>query len=111
MNQSRYNLPAFLGDIGEPGRPGNIEVRLPGDETWSEARQVSMLKLPKGSMLRIRAASGGGWEPPEHRIEAAKLEDTLSGLVVDSAAQRISWPRCWVPNFPTQWVRQFIDAY
>ena len=72
---------------GEPGRPGTIEIRRPGDETWSEARQVSMLKLPKGSVLRIRSAGGGGWGPPEHRTEAAKSEDTLAGLIVDNGAQ------------------------
>lgn len=72
---------------GEPGQPGNIEIRRPGDETWSEARTVSMVDLPKGSIVRIRSAGGGGWGPPENRKEAARAEDTLAGLMVHKVAQ------------------------
>ena len=68
---------------GEAGRPGNIDVRLPGDEAWRQARKVAMLKLPKGSLVRVRTAGGGGWGPPENRDEAAKAMDRLGGLIVD----------------------------
>jgi N-methylhydantoinase B len=68
---------------GEPGRPGTIEMKRPDDSGWTEIRKVSMLPLPKGSLVRIRTAGGGGWGPPEKRSEAAKAEDLLSGLVVE----------------------------
>lgn len=72
---------------GEPGRPGTIEIRRPGDKTWSEARMVSMVELPKGSVVRIRSAGGGGWGPPENRAESAKAEDSLAELIVDNTAR------------------------
>jgi len=74
---------------GESGQPGTIEIRRPADETWREqkVKKISHIQLPKGSVVRIRSAGGGGWGPPEHRTEAAKTEDTLAGLIVDNTAQ------------------------
>ena len=72
---------------GEPGRPGSIEVKGPDDKNWCEARKVSMLALPKGSLVRIRTAGGGGWGPPEERSEALKAEDILAGLVTGEDPQ------------------------
>lgn len=72
---------------GESGRPGNIEIKRPGDNRWHEARKVSILELPKGSLVRIRTAGGGGWGPPEKRAKAAKAADHLAGLIVEDQGQ------------------------
>jgi N-methylhydantoinase B len=66
---------------GEAGRPGNIEIRRPGDEHWSSAKKVAMVKLPKGSLVRVRTSGGGGWGPPEKRDEAAEAKDRIGGLI------------------------------
>jgi N-methylhydantoinase B len=72
---------------GEPGRPGNIEIKRPGDNKWQEARKVSMLELPKGSLVRIRTAGGGGWGPPEKRTKAARAADLLAGLIIEDQVE------------------------
>lgn len=72
---------------GENGRPGNIEIKRPGDNEWHEARKVSMMKLPKGSLVRVRSAGGGGWGPPGNRADAAKNADRQAGLIVDDEAK------------------------
>lgn len=66
---------------GEPGRAGDIEAKRPGEQSWSQIRRVSMYELPKGSVVRIRTAGGGGWGRPEERSEAAKAADVLAGLM------------------------------
>jgi N-methylhydantoinase B len=68
---------------GESGRPGRIDVKRPGDEAWLEFRKVSRLSLPKGSVVRVRSAGGGGWGRPEERSEAAKARDRLEGFVTE----------------------------
>ena len=72
---------------GEPGRPGTIEVKRPGEKTWRKFTKVSMFELPKGSLVRIRSAGGGGWGRPENRPEAAQMEDRLAGLIIDEESQ------------------------
>ena len=74
---------------GEPGKPGTIEVKFPGDKAWRDARKVSMFALPKGSLVRIRTAGGGGWGPPEDRAEASNAEDINAGLIVAEAKQEM----------------------
>jgi len=68
---------------GEPGQPGSIDVKRHGDENWCETRKVSMFELPKGSLVRIRTAGGGGWGLSGERTEDAEAEDRLAGLIVD----------------------------
>ena len=66
---------------GEPGRPGNIQLKLPRQEAWQDIKRMSMLELPKGSIVRIRTSGGGGWGSPEERSNAAIDADILAGLV------------------------------
>ena len=68
---------------GEPGEPGTIEIRRPGENDWQDARKVS-IHLSKGSLVRVRSSGGGGWGQPENRAEDAKAQDILAGLIVES---------------------------
>jgi N-methylhydantoinase B len=72
---------------GGPGRPGTIEVKFPGRETWQDIKKVSMLELPKGSIVRIRTSGGGGWGPPEERSNAAIAADVLAELVTQGSSE------------------------
>jgi N-methylhydantoinase B len=62
-------------------------VKFPGRETWQDIKKVSMLELPKGSIVRIRTSGGGGWGPPEERSNAAIAADVLAELVTQGSSE------------------------
>jgi N-methylhydantoinase B len=52
---------------GQPGRPGGLEIKLPGTADWLDPdRDDSVAKtLPTGSLIRHRSGGGGGWGIPD----------------------------------------------
>jgi N-methylhydantoinase B len=49
---------------GEEGTPADITVRFPGSDTWESRKKATQLLLPRGTLVKIRSAGGGGWGQP-----------------------------------------------
>jgi N-methylhydantoinase B len=49
---------------GDAGKPGDIQIKLPGTTRWVSRLKAAGIALPKGTQVRIRAAGGGGWGKP-----------------------------------------------
>jgi N-methylhydantoinase B len=64
-NQMRTKEPAWGLAGGEPGKPSEIHMRLPGSTTWQkQPGRVWWKPVPKGTLLRVRTGGGGGWGKP-----------------------------------------------
>ena len=49
---------------GAPGRPGEMRVKFPGEDDWLSCKKAGQLALPKGTLVYVRTAGGGGWGSP-----------------------------------------------
>jgi N-methylhydantoinase B len=49
---------------GQPGRPGEIHIRLPDSKRWRKVSWLTQLPVPAGTLVRMRSGGGGGWGRP-----------------------------------------------
>jgi len=75
---------------GRPGAASSIEFQLPGEEGFASARErfgaqsaskFANLRLPEGTLIRLRQGGGGGYGDPFEREPEAVRRDVEDGLV------------------------------
>jgi N-methylhydantoinase B len=80
------NPPWGLSGGGE-ARPNAVSVTLP-DGTRKSFGKITRLLIPKGGVLALRTAGGGGYGPPSERDREAIDRDLREGYITPDFAKR-----------------------
>jgi N-methylhydantoinase B len=72
---------------GGEARPNSVSVVLP-DGSEQSFGKITRFLLPRGGVLRLRTAGGGGYGPPEERERAAIERDVREGYISPAFALR-----------------------
>lgn len=78
---------------GLSGQPNGVEVQFP-DGRRCPLRKVTDLPVPVGTLIRIRAAGGGGFGSPLERSKSAVLHDLAEGYITEARA-RARYPQAF----------------
>jgi N-methylhydantoinase B len=74
MNRTRDPAWGLAG--GEPGKPGEIHIKLPGSNRWRKVTWLSSQPVPAGTLVRKRTGGGGGWGPVPAKAQSASAENS-----------------------------------
>jgi N-methylhydantoinase B len=80
------NPPWGLSGGGE-ARPNAVSVTLP-DGTHKSFGKITRFLIPKGGVLALRTAGGGGYGPPSERDREAIARDLREGYITPDFAKR-----------------------
>lgn len=73
--QSRTVDPPWGLAGGEAALPGSIDILYPDTTEWISTPRSSGIALAAGTLIRLRAAGGGGWgTPPSKTVDANATE-------------------------------------
>lgn len=84
----RTQVPPWGIEGGLAGIPNGLELEFP-DGTRQTLRKITDLHVPAGTIIRIRAAGGGGYGLPKDRAPAAVLADIKEGYISEAHAREI----------------------
>jgi N-methylhydantoinase B len=80
------NAPWGLAGGGE-ARPNSVSVTMP-DGTQKRFGKITRFLIPRGGVLALRTAGGGGYGPPAERDAAAIASDLREGYITPDFARR-----------------------
>lgn len=84
----RQVVGAFGLEGGAAGRTGSFELLHGADNCETLGSSFSERSVSKGSVVRIRTPSGGGYGPPSRRTREAVMMDLCEGRITVEGAQR-----------------------
>ena len=87
MQTKRRQCPPWGLNGGKDGATSDYLLKLPGQDEW-ESVDVGLHPVPKGSLVIIRTAGGGGWGDPLERDPEKVLEDVIEGFITAEAAKK-----------------------
>jgi N-methylhydantoinase B len=78
---NRTRTPAWGLAGGEPGRSGEVHIRLPGSKRWKKVGWLTEVELPTGTLIRKRNGGGGGWgERPRQQRKVRARSVAAAGV-------------------------------
>ena len=76
---ARHGAAGLLG--GQDGAPHRYLMRAPGHRPKVLSTKQEGIDVPAGTIFEVHSAGGGGWGPPDERVQTARDYDRNNGYV------------------------------